>query len=250
MKVNIVYIARNSITKEEYVGRTNKLLTGGSKSRSYYHTYGSKSNKDNTKFHNAIRKYGPENFKWDILKTCQSWEEAGIMETFMIMVHHTHWTEGGYNLTWGNDGGSGCKASAETRKRMSEAHKGKHSGPKSEEHKQKLRLLAQNRTEEHKQKLRLAAQNRTEEHKQKLRDNHHDVKGKNNPMYGRKHTEETLMKLRGPKSEEHKKKLSEAAKSRKISEETRRKISEANTGRKHTEEAKKKMSLQKMKNRI
>ncbi len=102
MKVNIVYIAKNIINNKEYIGRTNKKLNkritdGHAKAI---------ENGSNTKFHNAIRKYGKKNFKWSILKTCQSWEEAGIMETFMIMVHHTHWTEGGYNMTWGNDGQS------------------------------------------------------------------------------------------------------------------------------------------------
>ena len=36
--------------------------------------------------------------------------------------------------------------------------------------------------------------------------------GENNPFYGKHHSEETLRKLRGPKTEEHKRKLSKALK--------------------------------------
>ncbi len=83
-----------------------------------------------------------------------------------------------------------------------------------------------------------------------------DTSGTNNPMYGRKHSEETRKKLseanKGKKlSEETKKKLSEANKGKKLSEETKKKLSEVQKGtnvmppsfkgRKHSEESKKKM---------
>jgi len=73
-----------------------------------------------------------------------------------------------------------------------------------------------------------------------------DISGTNNPMYGRKHSEETRKKLsevnKGKKhSEESKKKMSEVQKGKKVSEETRKRMSEANKGRKHSEESKKKM---------
>jgi hypothetical protein len=60
----------------------------------------------------------------------------------------------------------------------------------------------------------------TEETKRKLSENHHDVSGKNNPMYGRKHTEESRRKMsqskiginKGvPKSPETKEKMRQAA---------------------------------------
>jgi len=85
------------------------------------------------------------------------------------------------------------------------------------------------------------------------------MKGDKNPFYGKHHSEETLEKLRKPKSEEHKQKLSQAMKGktmslehrkimstvnagRKLSEETKAKIAAARTGKKHTEETKKKIS--------
>ena len=55
-------------------------------------------------------------------------------------------------------------------------------------------------------------------------------------------TSEMLLKMKKPKSKEHKKKLSEANLGFKVSDETKKKISESHKGIKHTEESKKKMS--------
>lgn len=55
---------------------------------------------------------------------------------------------------------------------------------------------------------------KSEEHKRKISENHVDVSGVNNPMYGRSHSEETLAKMRKPKTAEHKQKLKECASKR------------------------------------
>ena len=91
------------------------------------------------------------------------------------------------------------------------------------------------------------------------------TKGKNNPMYGKHHSEEAKQKMREiaikrpPFSKEHRRKMSEAgkgrifsdehrrrisesAKGRILSEETKRKIGKASKGRKHSEESRLKMS--------
>lgn len=75
-------------------------------------------------------------------------------------------------------------------------------------------------------------------------------KGKNNPFYGRKHSDETKKKIseyrKGKKLfDETKKKMSEYHKGKKLSDETKKKISESLKGRKHSDEAKKKISKSK-----
>ena len=55
-------------------------------------------------------------------------------------------------------------------------------------------------------------------------------------------TPEMLSKMKKPKSEEHKKKLSDANKGFIVSKETRLKLKNSNTGKKHTEKSKLKMS--------
>jgi group I intron endonuclease len=97
----------------------------------------------------------------------------------------------------------------------------------------------------------------SEEQKEKLR-------GKGNPMYGKKHSEESKKKMSksskkyngmtGKKhSEEAKRKIGEAHKGREVSEETREKLSKSLTGRKgtfkgrkHSKEAREKMRQKKL----
>jgi len=74
-----------------------------------------------------------------------------------------------------------------------------------------------------------------------------DLKGKNNPMFGRKHSEETKQKMRksqtGRKhSKKTKKKISESNKGKIISEEQKKKLRKINKGKIVSKETKKKMS--------
>jgi hypothetical protein len=140
-------------------------------------------------------------------------EEAFRHEIYMIAVFGRKDLETGIlrNKTYGGDGISGYVFSEETKKKLSEAHKGK---THSEESKRKMSEVNKGKTlsEEHKIKLSEAKKGKTfsEESKRKMSEAH---KGK------------TF-------SEEHKRKISETNKGRTLSEETRRKISEARKGRK------------------
>ena len=111
-----------------------------------------------------------------------------------------------HNRTNGGDGVSGAIISDETRRKLSEAHKGK---THSEDCKKKISDAQKGKTH-------------TEETRRKL------SVAKKNP------------------SEETRRKLSEASKGRNkdriVSEETRRKMSESGKGRTHSEDSKKKMS--------
>jgi len=93
----IIYKATNIINNKSYVGKTIRTLEKriNEHKKANYKTY----------FCRAIDKYGVENFKWEILKENVERKMLGIMETFMIMVHHTYRSEGGYNCTWGGEGG-------------------------------------------------------------------------------------------------------------------------------------------------
>jgi group I intron endonuclease len=95
-------------------------------------------------FHRAIRKYGWENFQWDILEICHNEIDANEMEKYLIsLTKDFH-----YNLTKGGEGASGyrhtpeviqnmrnrigalaprfgAKNSPETNRKISEGRKGK-----------------------------------------------------------------------------------------------------------------------------
>lgn len=71
----------------------------------------------------------------------------------------------------------------------------------------------------------------TEETKHKISQNHADISGEKNPMYGKHHTEEAREKIRqanlGKKlSQEHKNKISKSGKGRIVSEQTKKKMGE------------------------
>ena len=66
--------------------------------------------------------------------------------------------------------------------------------------------------------------------------------GNKNHFYGRKHSEETKQLMRKPKSEEHKRKISNSNKGKQKTEEQKRKNSEAHKGKVYSVETKKKLS--------
>lgn len=145
--------------------------------------------------------------------------------------------------------------SKETRKKMSEARRGKHL---SEEHK---RNIGKAQRGEKSSRWGVA---HTPEALQKISN---ASKGKNNPMYGKKHSDETRKKIsekamgricseetrrkrskamkgrkRPPFSEEWKRHISEVRKGKALSEEHKRKISEGGKGKVTSDETKKKQS--------
>ena len=119
----------------------------------------------------------------------------------------------------------GSKVSAETRRKMSLAKKGKKRSPFSEEHKLKMSLARKGKplSEEHKRKMSLAHKGKpvSEETRRKI----------------------SLARKGKPVSAETKSKISLARKGKPVSEETRRKMSLARKGKPFSEEHKRKMSL-------
>lgn len=83
-------------------------------------------------FANAILKYGWENFEHNVIADNLTKEEADNLEMLLIECFDTMSPKHGYNC---KEGGSRAKPSEETRRKMSEAHKGK---TLSEETKRKM----------------------------------------------------------------------------------------------------------------
>ena len=72
----------------------------------------------------AIKKYGWDNFKKEILLENTTESEAKALETLLIKIHKSNDPRFGYNRTEGGDGTTGHYPSEETRKKMGKAHKG------------------------------------------------------------------------------------------------------------------------------
>ena len=117
----VVYLLINLVNGKMYVGQTIQPL----KARMKQHL-GGKLCVDK-----AIRKHKPKNFRCEILKCCASKAELDAWERFFIAALKTK-SPLGYNLTDGGEGGTPCD---ETRKKRSDALKGR---PKSPKHRAKL----------------------------------------------------------------------------------------------------------------
>ena len=246
-----IYKITNTVNGKSYIGKTTRDAVK-TRIRDHLRGKGSQPVKD------AIEKYGQDAFTYEILHDGIIPEFLDDLEKEVIAKFNTV-APHGYNLTEGGDGGSYCE---ETRRKISEAHKGK---KLSEEHRRKI-------SEAHTgEKHHFFGKSHLEESKQKMSEAHkgHVPWNKGKPLSeehsrkhaevhkGRKHSEESKQKMseahkghipwnkgkKGkPLSEEARRKISESLKGRAFSEEHRRNLSEAAKGRKHSEEARRKMS--------
>lgn len=158
----------------------------------------------------AMRKYGIENFSFEVLEICDT-DKLDELEMEYISMYNSYINaenSNGYNQTYGGDGNRGWKPSKDWIENQKQKHK-----PED---------------------CYWYGKELSEETRQKMRENHADVSGENNPMWGKQHSEDT------------KRKISEINKGHKCSEETRAKLSKALKGNKNglgykpTEEQKRK----------
>jgi group I intron endonuclease len=163
-----VYLVKNTVNGKQYVGMTTKDL--GFRIRCHLQSVDSGSS---LLFHRAIRKYGIESFIWRVLMEEDSLNALKESEMVCVRLFKTK-VPSGYNLTDGGEGVQGLVVSEETRKRLSESHKGhvpwikgkKHSPESIERMKEVLNSLDM---QEKKRQIALA-QWATEERKQKQRE--------------------------------------------------------------------------------
>ena len=115
----IIYKVTNLINGKVYIGLTTRLL----RERFASHLCVSLSNKKDIhcKFHNAIRKYGKENFKIEQIDSADSKEELDKKEIYWISYYNS--IENGYNMKEGGFRGVGYKHSKETRQKISDMNR-------------------------------------------------------------------------------------------------------------------------------
>ena len=211
-----LYVITNLCNDKQYVG-----ITGNYERRWRYHRTGHGSKI----VFNAIRKYGIKNFDFKVI--CKGLEAyVKGMEILAIKIWDTK-APNGYNISDGGEGTAGVIPSEATRKRMSEAHKGK---TLSLEHRKKIGEACRNPSEEIRKKISESSKGRTHslETRRKISESHigmcHSKKSRR--KISEAHKGKTL-------SLEHRKKIGKALKGRTRSLETRKKMSETKKGGKH-----------------
>lgn len=122
---------------------------------------------------NAIKKYGIENFQYEIIiQIVESSKEKlreklDELEKFYIEKYDSY--NNGYNMTVGGSGSNGCFQTEESKRKISEKAKGR-----------KGSMLGRHLTEEQKNKISNFAKTRT---------------GEKNSFYGKTHSEEAKLKI-------------------------------------------------------
>lgn len=115
----VVYKATNLVNGKVYVGVTSCSL----QYRKDRHKSAARLGNPNI-LYSAIRKYGWENFEWEILAETEDIEFAfSNLEPKYIRECHSHCSENGYNMTYGGRGTPGHIYSEETRKKISALQK-------------------------------------------------------------------------------------------------------------------------------
>lgn len=122
----------------------------------------------------AVKKYGKENFKCDIIKWCETEEELNKAEKYYIKQYNAQKDDMFYNISEGGDWGNVTNGMTQE---------------EYEEWKKKISPLGRHHSEETKKKMSEAriGIKFSEETLQKMKENN---TGKNNPMYGTKWTKE------------------------------------------------------------
>src|SRR5208337_2102431 len=121
----IIYKITNSINNKAYVGQSQQTL----EQRWNHHKSDAKRIGFNTHFYKAIRKYGTECWKQEILEEVNSVELLNEAEMKWIEYYNTFNRDKGYNSTSGGE--NGYIFSEEIKEKMRK--------PKSEETKEKIR---------------------------------------------------------------------------------------------------------------
>lgn len=192
--MGVIYKATNKINDKAYIGYDKDWP-----SRIKEHER--KANgEDGQYFHNAIAKYGIDNFDWQVLLKDATLED----EIRLIKENKTFWEyRKGYNLTKGGEGKLGYKTSIETKKKISVSHMGKKI---TEKQLQTLRANAQKmkeqgHTEEVKQKISQSHKGKkfTQEHKKNISLNHASKKETGSYYQSQEYKEKMSKALKGKK---------------------------------------------------
>lgn len=98
----IIYKVTNLKNNKVYIGQSTRSLN----ERKRFHYLEAKHIHDNTYFHNALRKYQPEDFKWEILESdIDNQVDLDKLETHYIQQYQSTNRDKGYNLKSGGSGG-------------------------------------------------------------------------------------------------------------------------------------------------
>ena len=137
IQIRGVYIITNNITKQIYIGSTSNGKGFENRWNLGY--------KNNRYLMAAFKKYGKENFSFEIIWRCEPKDCLYFEQLYLDYYEPWAETEKGYNICRTAGSSYGLKRSEETKAKMSLALKGLKKKPLTEEHKRKISIFHKNR---------------------------------------------------------------------------------------------------------
>ena len=195
----IIYKVTNVINGKVYIGKTKNTL----ESRKCEHIKKSKNPK--LYFHSALKKYGNDNFVWEVIYECNNNAELNAAEIKFISEYASN--KCGYNLTTGGDGGYIFSPNVLS-----------HIGEQTKLRNYKFGNPFKGKTHSEETKKIIS---------EKMKEWN---KTNNSPMVGKKHSEESKTLMKNARVGWHKSNIN-GFKGKKHSEETKKQISENTKGR-------------------
>ena len=207
MYTGIIYRFTCNLNNKTYVGQT---IRSERRYRDHCNAEG------DSYIHDAIRSHGLENFEYVVIETVE--HEDPVEFKHILNEREKHWISyydsyhNGYNNTPGGDGSAFWKHSGDHKRFASNSFKGKHHTAESkkklsEKAKERLSdptkngMYGKTHSEETREKISksklgqtswMKGKHHTDEAKEKNRQSHiGKYDGEKNPMYGKKHSEET-----------------------------------------------------------
>lgn len=110
----VIYKATNIKNGKVYIGQTVQELWA----RKAHHKHHAVNNIKDNIFSRAIRKYGFDNFIWEVIDYADSREELNEKEIHWISFYNSHGVNG-YNETDGGEGTAGYQISDEVKAKIS-----------------------------------------------------------------------------------------------------------------------------------
>lgn len=228
----VIYAITNKTNGKVYIGETTDFETR----MEFYKNLRCKGQR---KIYNALKKYGIDNFFYEIIDTGSSEKELDILEDYHITLAKSRDNFYGYNIRKG--GGSHGRHSEESKQKTSRTMTGRKRPPMSEEWKRKISEALKGKTQSKeaniKKSISLTGRELSCDSKQKI----------SNSLKGYEKLEESIKKQKETfnknwTKEEHGLKISKANKGRVFTEDHKKNLAEARKGKIHSAEVKAKIS--------
>jgi group I intron endonuclease len=193
MLMALIYKVTNLINNKKYIGHTSKEL----KKRKFQHKEFALKRNSPFAFHQAIRKHGWKNFKWEVIYESRDTEHClTVMEPFFIDEYDT-FGETGYNMDKGGRKGMlGLKRKPLTEEQRHNVSVGtKRNALRGKDHP----MYGTKANEKFLQaaKISMVGKSHSNETKKKQSESHKEyLKNNKSGMFGKKHNDETKQKMK------------------------------------------------------